>query len=175
MNIKNRKELHYLINDHKCKIGCELGVAKGRYSKYLVENCNFDQFFCIDSWDSRGHNTEEYKLACNNLKQFKNINIVRTDFLNALSMFEDNFFDFIYVDGYAHTGNNFIFEWYSKLKNNGIYAGHDYHIFFEKNIHNVNTLCTKYNKQVNLTGEECNNNINKNIRPSVLPSWWFIK
>ena len=43
--------------------------------------------------------------------------------------FPDNSFDFIYVDGYAHTGEEggrTLIDWYAKLKPGGIMAGDDY-------------------------------------------------
>jgi hypothetical protein len=52
-------------------------------------------------------------------------------FDEALSLFPDHYFDFIYVDGYAHTGEEggrTFHDWYPKLKPGGILAGKDYTI-----------------------------------------------
>ena len=51
-------------------------------------------------------------------------------FDDAYDLFEDNYFDFIYIDGYAHTGEEggeTILQWYKKCKVGGVIAGDDYH------------------------------------------------
>ena len=48
--------------------------------------------------------------------------------LEASNLFDDNVFDLIYIDA-DHTYEsvkNDLNSWYSKLKNGGIFAGHDY-------------------------------------------------
>ena len=40
-------------------------------------------------------------------------------FDDAIDLFEDQFFDFIYIDGFAHTGEEggeTLIKWYRKLK-----------------------------------------------------------
>ena len=51
-------------------------------------------------------------------------------FDDAIDLFEDQFFDFIYIDGFAHTGEEggeTLIKWYRKLKVDGVFAGDDYH------------------------------------------------
>ena len=51
------------------------------------------------------------------------------NFKEALKVFPDNSIDFIYFDGFAHTGQNYgetIYEWYKKMKPNSIMSGDDY-------------------------------------------------
>ena len=60
----------------------------------------------------------------------RNYNLLRMKFDDAFDLFPDHYFDFIYVDGYAHTGEEggeTIVKWFKKLKVGGIYAGDDYH------------------------------------------------
>ena len=50
--------------------------------------------------------------------------------MEAVELFEDNFFDYIYIDA-AHDYNNVMKDingWMSKLKTGGVMAGHDYYI-----------------------------------------------
>ncbi len=50
-------------------------------------------------------------------------------FDEALTLFPDEYFDFVYVDGYAHTGEEqgqTFRDWFPKLKPGGIFAGDDY-------------------------------------------------
>ena len=82
-------------------------------------------------WASdRTHDVEQYKTAMRNLSPYKEKNsILRMRFDEALDLFDNNFFDFIYVDGYAHTGEDdgqTFRDWFPKLKTGGIFAGDDY-------------------------------------------------
>jgi hypothetical protein len=43
--MKNRNEIHLLLKEKNCKIGIELGVARGAYSKYLIDNMILIIFF----------------------------------------------------------------------------------------------------------------------------------
>ncbi len=59
-----------------------------------------------------------------------NYRLLRMSFDSACELFDNNYFDFIYIDGYAHTGEEggkTLIEWYKKLKVGGILAGDDYH------------------------------------------------
>ena len=57
-------------------------------------------------------------------------------FEDALDLFPDRSLDFIYFDGYAHTGQNYgqtILDWSKKIKLNGILSGDDYDSKWELN------------------------------------------
>ena len=79
----------------------------------------------------RGHNNDQYSRVINRLEPYKNRNsIIKLTFEEALPLFPDEYFDFIYVDGYAHTGEEngkTFYDWLPKLKSGGIMAGDDYH------------------------------------------------
>ncbi len=110
-------------------IGIELGVAAGDFSKKMVYSGKFRKFFGVDSY-SDIHDVEEYKYALSNVGIERNYNLLRMNFDDAIDLFPDNYFDFIYVDGYAHTGEEggeTIVKWFKKLKVGGVYAGDDYH------------------------------------------------
>lgn len=116
---------------NKNSVGVELGVADGYFSKQLLSTSNIKLLYSIDRWaGDRGHNIDQYKKAIKNLKEFYNRNfIIKLSFTEALDIFSDNYFDFIYIDGYAHTGQDngtTLYEWWPKLKPGGIFAGHDY-------------------------------------------------
>ena len=42
MMISSRNDIPKLLKKYNCTVGVELGVATGKYSKYLLENHNFD-------------------------------------------------------------------------------------------------------------------------------------
>ncbi len=56
------------------------------------------------------------------------VTIVRAFSPEAAELFEDNFFDWVYIDGnhnYSAIKNDLI-RWYTKVKQGGLIAGHDY-------------------------------------------------
>lgn len=112
-------------------IGVELGVAEGKFSETLLKTDRFAHLYSIDMWaGDRNHDTAQYKTALRRLLPFRQQNTtLRMTFDEALDLFPDAFFDFIYVDGYAHTGeeNGATFRnWWPKLKPGGVMAGDDY-------------------------------------------------
>ena len=164
-----REDLPSLITTSDTPIGLELGVAAGIYSIKLLQRYNFKEYYCIDSWNSRrreAHSIREYVETYNKLKQFKPANIIRATFKEVLNEIEDEYFDFIYIDGNAGSGQEkgeTIFNWYCKLKPGGIYSGHDYYKKYPLTIENVNKFAERYEKQLNFTTERKFN------------SWWVVK
>ena len=75
--------------------------------------------------------------------------LLRMDFDDALLLFEDNYFDFIYVDGFAHTGEEggkTLIDWIKKLKVGGYLAGDDYHNDWPLVVWAVNDLAKKLSR-----------------------------
>lgn len=111
-------------------IGLELGVAEGIFSGKMLKSKKFTKYFGIDRYSDH-HDIKEYRRVIKDLAmQYPSYTLIRCDFDDALDIFPENFFDFIYVDGYAHTGENAgetIQSWYPKLKVGGLMAGDDYH------------------------------------------------
>ena len=114
----------------KKNVGIELGVAGGSFSTRIVESGKFDKVFGVDTYDDYYHHIDEYREAISRVGLKSNYSLLRMTFEEALSLFPDEFFDFIYVDGFAHTGQEggqTLADWYPKLKVGGIMAGDDYH------------------------------------------------
>ncbi|MEZ5798835.1 MAG: methyltransferase domain-containing protein [Paracoccaceae bacterium] len=84
-------------------IGIELGVAAGSFSSRMVQSGRFAQFYGVDVYGD-GHNTAEYKKALLAVGLWSDYRLLRMTFDQALDLFPDGYFDFIYCDGYAHTG-----------------------------------------------------------------------
>lgn len=149
-------------------IGLELGVARGNFSYELLNSCKNLTLYSIDAWGGdRGHDDKEYNIAKNKLFKFQNRSyVIRSFFSEALSYFNDSFFDFIYIDGYAHSGQDngkTLYEWYSKLKTGGIFSGHDYDKSWPKTVQSVDLFASRYNKKANI------------INDKPYSSWYFIK
>lgn len=109
-------------------IGIELGVAAGSFSARLVQSGRFRHVFGVDVY-ADSHTVREYKTALRATGLFSSYRLLRMTFDEALDLFEDASLDFIYADGYAHTGEDggrTLVDWYAKLKPGGIFAGDDY-------------------------------------------------
>ncbi len=136
-------------------IGIELGVAEGRYSERILRRSKLDYLYSVDMWaGDRGHDINQYRTAIKVLEPHKKRNsILKMRFDEALVLFEDNTFDFIYVDGYAHTGeeNGQTFkDWWPKLKPGGLIAGDDYHHHWPAVIEQVNLFVAREGLDLNV-------------------------
>ena len=109
-------------------IGIELGVAAGGFSSRMIQSGKFRKAFGVDLYSDH-HDQKEYMTALQTIGLEENYSLLKMSFDDALGLFPDDFFDFIYIDGYAHTGEQggkTFFDWLPKLKRGGILAGDDY-------------------------------------------------
>jgi len=128
--IKTREQFGELLNSKNLTgYGVELGVSGGYFSNVLLKTSRLKILFSIDRWNDH-HNYQQYLKAANLLSSFKERSVVlKLTFEEAVHLFKDETFDFIYIDGYAHTGQDngrTLREWWPKVKKGGIFAGHDY-------------------------------------------------
>ena len=103
-------------------IGIELGVASGDFSRRLERTGLFDELYGVDAYGDH-HNTREYKRALRTVGLGRRYWLLRMRFNQALNLFEDGTFDFIYIDGYAHTGEDqgkTLFDWWPKVRVGGM-------------------------------------------------------
>lgn len=162
--MKNRNELAALFQG----TGCELGVAAGAYSKQILTNPKVAKLYAIDRWNDH-HGIKEHKLAAERLAVAGAGRCValRMTFAEARPLFEVNSLDFVYVDGYAHTGQEegkTLEEWWPLIKPGGILAGHDYCPRWQPTMDAVDDFVKKEGLKLEVTaGEEA------------FPSWWVIK
>ena len=85
-------------------------------------------------------------------------------FDDAIGLFEDNLGDFIYFDGYAHTGEEggkTFSDWYKNLKIGGVFSGDDYHDGWPLVKWAVNDMVSKLNCELNVTGKIENTHLNR--------------
>jgi len=149
-------------------IGAELGVAAGVFSETILQNRNVELLYSIDRWTDH-HNLKEYFNASKKLHKAANSNsiILRMTFSEACEMFPDNSLDFVYIDGYAHTGQEnggTLEEWLLKIKSCGIISGHDYDPRWPLTVEAVDRFVDKHKLILNTT------NGNDEFQ-----SWWCVK
>ena len=105
----------------------------------------------------------DYSISNNNT----DIYVLRGSFKEFVNIFNNNFFDFIYVDGLAHTGQlegQTIRDWLPKIKPGGLFCGHDYCEDYPKTKHYVDLIANEYKFNVNVVGVDDGH-----------PSWYYTK
>lgn len=135
--IKNRIDL--LNKFPKNSIGIELGVHLGDFSDKILQIVNPRKFHLVDSWDCIPLNKPAAYSGIYNRDLFvkkrfessikKNKLFIHKNYSHeALNFFENNYFDWIYID--ANHDYDFvkfdIYNWSNKIKNDGLICGHDY-------------------------------------------------
>ena len=152
-------------------VGIELGVAGGDFSKRMVDSGKFKIFYGVDLYADH-HNINEYKQALKLVGIERNYKLLRMSFDEALELFDDDYFDFIYFDGYAHTGEEggktFV-DWFRKVKVGGVVAGDDYHDDWPLVKWAVNTFAKTLDLELSITG------LTETTSFSRYPSWFFTK
>ena len=149
---KNRYDLVNLLEKDNL-IGIELGVAGGLFSKKMIETGKFKFFFGVDKYSDH-HDLNQYKSAIKYVGILENYNLLKLDFNQDLEMFDDQFFDFIYIDGYAHNGQKggeTLCKWIKKVKPGGIFCGDDYDQKFPLTIEAVNYISKETNLNFYIT------------------------
>jgi hypothetical protein len=143
--ISYREEIPTVLKLIGCnKRMCELGVQKGAFLWFMIINGEPEHAVGIDLWDAKGLGrwwTQEQHDGCyNHVKQIptwaqrypplreSKIDIVKGDHSILCDNYENNFFDFVYIDSehtYEPTKRD-IAQWWPKVKVGGVFAGHDY-------------------------------------------------
>ena len=137
--IETRNELLRLLP--KNMIIAELGVFTGRFSDTILSICEPKELHLVDTWEGEISCTDEndetvvipdMSVAYNGVRQkYSNNSLVtlhRMTSQKMLESFDNNYFDFIYIDA-DHSYNATLREltdWYPKIKNGGWVCGHDY-------------------------------------------------
>lgn len=117
--------------------GLEIGCAEGTTTEFLLRELPQLTLWSIDPYedyvDWNGNNlnklNEKFITTMNNLKIYNDrFKLIRKYSDDAIKDFEDNFLDFIFIDG-LHTYEQVKKDcenFYSKVKSGGLFSGHDY-------------------------------------------------
>jgi predicted O-methyltransferase YrrM len=114
----------------------EIGSWKGRSATYMATEIANSQkninFYCIDIWESeKCENLHDIFLT--NIEPVKKFcNPIKSNSVDASSLFENNSLDFVFIDAshdYEDVKND-IKCWLPKVRKKGILAGHDYQMDF---------------------------------------------
>ena len=132
----SREEFAQLLCTVGYRVGVEVGVKEGNFSKCLCINNPDLHLTSVDPYSMETNNgnfdSQEiadamYRKACKNLKGY-NCDLVRKTSAEASRDFADGSLDFVYIDG--NHMYDYVFEdlsvWYPKVRVGGIMSGHDY-------------------------------------------------
>ena len=138
-NYNRFNDLPALFKELGFNVGAEVGVSKGRYSKWLCIKHRKLKLYCIDPWiaydeyvERHGEKgqvllNEEFEITKKRLAPFK-CELIRKSSMDAVKDFKDESLDFVFIDGnhsFEYVVDD-IAAWSKKVKKGGIVAGHDY-------------------------------------------------
>ncbi len=154
--LDREKLLEYLP---KNGVLAELGVDKGDFSESILRKCKPEKLHLVDIWATEEYSQKKRKLVEEKFKEEIESGIVEINIGLSVDVgagFEDNYFDWIYIDT-DHTYQNTINEleiWSSKIKEGGIIAGHDFIVGYWDGmvrygvIEAVYEFCSKHNWEI---------------------------
>jgi len=127
-----RQDLIQSLNLGVFNRAAEIGVRYGWFSKFMLDNTEME-VWSVDPWlpnaELDGDTEQVFEHAKRLLAEHgKRSHIIRGWSPAEAENFDDNFFDFIYIDA-AHDYESVKADlggWYGKLRSKGIFAGHDY-------------------------------------------------
>jgi len=133
----SRVDLPEFFKEMGYKVGAEIGVYKGNFSRKLCQAGL--KVYAIDCWTpypgfdrmeiSRIERQEYlYHRARQLLSRYKNATVIRKTSMEALKDFKDESLDFVYID--ANHILKYVIEdidgWSKKIRKGGVISGHDY-------------------------------------------------
>jgi SAM-dependent methyltransferase len=114
-------------------VGAEVGVSSGDFAKNILTVTKNVKLYCVDIWEQNYQLPDperSYKETFNNLIPFgaERFELVREGSPKSALRFEDEFFDFVYIDADHHYEPVLedLKAWYPKVKSGGVFFGHDY-------------------------------------------------
>jgi hypothetical protein len=135
-----REDLVQLFAKFGYLTGAEIGVAEGRFSRFLCQTIPGLKLLCVDPWMAYDRCTQElcdarYSRALVHLQKY-NATIIRKTSLDAAREIPDESLDFVYIDGdhrFDYVMQDII-EWSKKVRKAGIVSGHDFYHFYKAGV-----------------------------------------
>jgi len=161
-----------LVSHISNPIGIEIGLNLGATTRHLFDNIpglklhGVDPYLEYQDWDghiltpSERNNTYEFFVK-HTLPYTDNITHYRMLSDEAAKMMENNFYDFIFIDG-LHTYEQVskdCHNFYPKIKSGGIFSGHDYNV-----IEGVNKAVNEFAASVGAQISQTDNDV-----------WYWVK
>ncbi len=157
-NLPSRGKLYSTLGSG---IIAEVGVWCGDNSKRILRHAKPEKLYLIDRWEDLNdtYKSDNFYFVKGRFVKRDNVEVIKGDGIGIISQFDDDHFDWIYIDA-DHRYESSLAElevFASKVKPNGFLAGHDYdtrHGVFEA----VNDFCRDNNwEMIYLTADKRNN------------------
>lgn len=151
----------------------ELGVARGHYSDLILSVSQCRTLYSIDRWSGdRGHDAEQEAAARALLARHGARSVViRRSFAAGRPMFAAGSLDLVYIDGYAHGGQDggrTLEDWLTAVRPGGIIAGHDYcRESWPLTVEAVDAFAARHGLAVHVTDAAADGG-------DEYPSWWAV-
>jgi hypothetical protein len=164
-----------LLAPENC-IGLEVGVDTGQFTERLWNTGRFRAFHAVDKWDDLAHSEAQYWAAARKLMDYEEIRVWRMQAQLFGSLSPKEKFGFIYMDCYAHTGQDgggVLDAMWPLLAEGGLFSGDDYdEQTWPDNWISVNEFAERVGRKVSTFDKHLNDD-----RPvyDTYPSWYFIK
>ena len=127
--ISNRLAMLELLP--KDGVVAELGVDSGDFTEKILNINNPKKLELVDIWGSARYNDAKFDSVCKKFSKYikdNKVSITRKLSTEAAESFDDNYFDWIYIDtnhSYQTTKEE-LHAYKHKVKDAGFIAGHDY-------------------------------------------------
>lgn len=115
-------------------IGAEVGVGLGNHAAQMVEHLDLQKLYLIDHWQEYRENgllIKTYAGKADMIREmfqaYRFVEVVASSSLDAVRLFDDGYFDFIYIDAnpsYETTWQN-INAWWDKVGTGGVIGGNN--------------------------------------------------
>lgn len=173
--LKNRKEMiRRLLFVNDLRNGAEVGVATGRFSKFMFDTIPGLSLICVDDW-ANSKFAHTYEIAKETLKGC-NAKLIKKTSVEAAKEVENGSLDFVYIDAnheYNHVVDD-IASWYPKVRSGGVVCGDDYYLTHAGNtgvIRAVQEFCRENGIEFYITDWD----FEQEIEDDRQPNWYFIK
>jgi len=146
--------------------GVEVGTQYGIFAKQIAQEWR-GKIYCIDLWPDL--KIFEVAQALLDTPQF---HLYRQDSVEAAATFQDGGFDWVYIDADHHYENvkADLEAWWPKLRDGGIFAGHDYTNYLDMGvIRAVDEFAKERDYRVALTSHD------PQFEGVMFKTWWFVK
>jgi predicted O-methyltransferase YrrM len=127
--LSNRLELLNLMP--KAGIVAELGVDNGYFSEIIMGVNKPSKIYLVDPWDTSRYNDSKYQKVFKKFEHYiksEEVLLVRGLSTEVSTRFEDDYFDWIYIDTDHSFQTTFmeLVQYAPKMKKEGIICGHDF-------------------------------------------------
>lgn len=164
-----------LLAPEGCR-GVELGVSTGQLSERFIATGHLSELHAVDKWDDHAHSRYQYLAVAKKLMPYKEARVWRMTAQEFANLVPDEYFGFIYIDCYAHTGQDngeVLRAFWPKLQVGGLFSGDDYdRRAWPKTVRAVDDFARELGVTVNVRDEFCRDAKQPYDRH---PSWYWYK